>query len=192
MVIEEMTHRECQAMLARTSLARLACAVDQQPYIVPIHVDFADGSLYGYSTMGQKINWMRVNPLVCLEIEEFTGPKQWATLVVFGEYEELPDTPENGYARSVAERLFQRHPMWWEPASVPLAGHPRRNPILFRILINRMSGRQAKPDVPEPPYLTSGASIERRPHWLMHTLRRLFRRPMKISAALRNSPHHDW
>jgi uncharacterized protein len=134
MVIEEMTLHECQAVLTRARLARLGCAVDQQPYIVPIYVDFADGSLYGYSTMGQKINWMRVNPLVCLEIEEFTGHKQWATVVVFGQYEELPDTPANAYARSLAERLFQRHPMWWEPASVPLAGHARRSPILFRIL----------------------------------------------------------
>jgi hypothetical protein len=96
-------------------------------------------------------------------------------LVVFGQYEELPDTPGNAYARSVAEHLFQRHPVWWEPASVPLAGHPRRSPILFRILINRVSGRQAKPDPPEPPYISSGASIERQPHRVMHALRRLFR-----------------
>lgn len=176
MVIEEMTYGQCQAMLARASLARLSCAVDNQPYIVPIHVDFADGCLYGYSTIGQKINWMRVNPLVCLEIEEITGRRQWSTLVIFGQYEELPDTPENAYPRSLAERLFQRRPMWWEPASVPLAGHPRRSPILFRILINRMSGRQATPDPTDAPYIPSGSSNEAPPHGLVHALRRLVRR----------------
>lgn len=176
MVIEEMTHRECQTMLARASLARLACAVDQQPYIVPLHVYFADGFLYGYSTMGQKIDWMRVNPLVCVEMEEIAGRRQWATLVVFGQYEELPDTPENAYPRSLAERLFQRHPMWWKPASVPLVGHPLRSPILFRILINRMSGRQAKPDLPEAPYMPPSSSDETRPRGLVHALRRLVRR----------------
>ena len=108
MVIEEMTDGECKAMASRATLARLACAVDNQPYIVPIHVDFADGSLYGFSTMGQKINWMRVNPLVCLEIEEFTGRKQWSTLVIFGEYEELPDIPENAYPRTVAHMGYSR------------------------------------------------------------------------------------
>ena len=172
MIIEELTYLECHAMLQRADIARLACAVDNQPYIVPINVDFGDGCLYGYSTIGQKINWMRVNPLVCLEIEEFTGHKLWATLVVFGQYEELPDTPENAYARSLAERLFQRRPMWWEPATVPIVDHPPRNPILFRILVKRMSGRQAKPERQEAPYIpTSGSRHRSR---LLHALRRLF------------------
>lgn len=158
-------------MLQRAEIARLACAVDNQPYIVPINVDFADGSLFGYSTMGQKIDWMRANPLVCLEIEEFTGHKQWATLVVFGQYEELPDTPENAYARTLAERLFQRRPMWWEPASVPIVGHPPRDPILFRILVKRMSGRQAKPEAEEAPYIPPSGS--RRGGRLLQAFRRL-------------------
>jgi nitroimidazol reductase NimA-like FMN-containing flavoprotein (pyridoxamine 5'-phosphate oxidase superfamily) len=105
-------------------------------------VDFADGALYGYSPMGQKIDWMRVNPLVCLEIEEFDAQVGWATLLVFGQYEELPDIPEFAPARHLAERLFQRHPVWWEPASVPIAGQPRRRPVLFRILITRLTGRR--------------------------------------------------
>ena len=54
MIIEELTYFECQAMLQRAEIARLACAVDNQPYIVPINVDFGDGCLYGYSTMGRK------------------------------------------------------------------------------------------------------------------------------------------
>jgi uncharacterized protein len=176
MLIEEMKHHECSAMLARATVARLACAVDNQPYVVPIHIDFADGFVYSFSTMGQKIQWMRLNPLVCLEIEEFTSPKQWATLVVFGQYEELPDKPEYTYPRSMAERLFQRHPMWWEPASVPLAGHPHRSPILFRIVVARMSGRRAEPDVSDVREIPTSASNQRRPRWLERTLSRLLRR----------------
>lgn len=172
MVIEEMTYLECRKMVERARLARLACAVDNQPYIVPIHVDFADGSLYGFSAMGQKINWMRVNPLVCLEIEELTGNSQWATLIVFGRYEELPDTPENAYARSIAEGLFQRHPVWWEPAAVPLAGHPPRTRILFRILISRMSGRRAAPDPSDSP----STVVEKRESWLTHIVNRISRK----------------
>ena len=59
MLIQEMTDRECRAVLAGTNLARLACALDNQPYIVPIHVDFYDQFLYGYATLGLKIEWMR-------------------------------------------------------------------------------------------------------------------------------------
>ena len=92
MVIEELGDRECRAILARTHIARLACALNNQPYIVPVHVDFHDSYLYGYATLGQKIEWMRQNPLVCLEIDEMSTDHQWTTVVVSGRYEELPDS----------------------------------------------------------------------------------------------------
>ena len=92
MNIREMTEAECRAMLARRNVARLACARNNQPYIVPIHVDLEGDYLYGFAMPGQKIEWMRENPLVCLENEEFTNDRQWASVVVFGHYEELPNT----------------------------------------------------------------------------------------------------
>jgi len=143
MVIQEMTERECRALLIGRKLARLACAWNNQPYVVPIHVDFEGDYFYGYATLGQKIEWMRQNPLVCLEIDTIDSQVQWETIVVSGRYEELEPTPEYQEARRVAERLFQGHPMWWEPASVPLAAHPQRIPIVFRIHISRVTGRRA-------------------------------------------------
>jgi len=176
MVIEEMTDRECRAMLAGTNVARLACALDNQPYIVPVHVDFYDAFLYSSATLGQKVEWMRQNPLVCLEIGELSAHQQWATVVVFGQYEELPDIPQYKYARSVAERLFQRHPVWWEPAAVPLAGHPPRARILFRILISHMTGRRASPEAPEAPHRLGDAPDARRSRGVSHVLRRVLGR----------------
>ena len=143
MVIEEMTEQECRGMLARTDVARLACARNNQPYIAPIHVDLDGEFLYGYATLGQKIEWMRQNPLVCLEIDEIITHWQWASVIVFGRYEELPPTPEYEGPRAVAERLFEKHPVWWQPAAVPLVGHEQRPRIVFRIGIRRVTGRRA-------------------------------------------------
>lgn len=176
MVIEEMTEGECRAMLAGTYVARLACARNNQPYIVPIHVDLDDEFLYGYATLGQKIEWMRQNPLVCLEIDELITDEQWASVIVFGHYEELPPTPEYEGSRGVAERLFQRRPMWWEPASVPLAGHEQRTRIVFRIRIGRVTGRRAAPDTVKTEHVRGTASEARRPRWLAQALRRVVRR----------------
>jgi hypothetical protein len=148
MVIQEMTEGECRAMLARSHVVRLACARNNQPYIVPFHVYLDDEWLYGFATLGQKIEWMRHNPLVCLEIDELSTGGQWESLVVFGQYEELSQTPEFEGARDVAARLFQQHPMWWEPASIPLATHEPRTPVVFRIRIGRMTGRRAQRDGP--------------------------------------------
>ena len=143
MVIQEMTEQECRAVLIGRKLARLACARNNQPYVVPIHVDFEGDCFYGYATLGQKIEWMRQNPLVCLEIDIVDSRVQWETVIVSGRYEELLPTPEYEESRRVAQRLFQGHPMWWEPASVPLAAHPQRTPIVFRIHISRVTGRRA-------------------------------------------------
>ncbi|MBA2305601.1 MAG: pyridoxamine 5'-phosphate oxidase family protein [Acidobacteria bacterium] len=143
MVIQEMTEQECRTMLVRMDVARLACARNGQPYVVPIHV-YLDGTfLYGYATLGQKIEWMRQNPLVCVEIDERTSHGEWASAVVFGHYEELTRTPEHEGSRKVAERLFQKRPSWWEPASVPVLNQERRTPIVFRIRIGRVTGRRA-------------------------------------------------
>ena len=171
MVIEELTERECRAMLAGTSVAHLACASNNQPYIVPIHVDLEGDFLYGYATAGQKIEWMRENPLVCLEIDERLTHEQWASVLVFGRYEELPNIPEYEDSRSVAERLFQRHPMWWEPALVPVAGHEQRPPVVFRIRIDHVTGRRAEATIVNTVDVSGNASEARQPHWLAQVLR---------------------
>ena len=176
MVIQELTEQECRAMLARRYVARLACAHTNQPYIVPIHVDLEGEFLYGFATLGQKIEWMRENPLVCLEIDELTAGGQWVSVVVFGHYEELPNTPEYECSRSVAERLFQRHPVWWEPASIPLATHEQRTPIVFRVRIVRVTGRLAAPDTLKTAHVPGNAFEAKRPPWLARVLRRAVRR----------------
>ena len=180
MVIQEMTDQECRAALARTNLARLACARNNQPYIVPIHVDLEGDYLYGYSTLGQKIEWMRQNPLVCLESDELTTHGQWVTVVVFGYYEELPNTPEYAGSRGVAERLFQRHPVWWEPASVPLAGHEQRTRIVFRIRIGRLTGRRAAPAPANTAHGRRNAPEARPRRWLTRVLRRVVGRQPNV------------
>lgn len=173
MVIHEMTAQECRAMLARTNVARLACARNNQPYVVPIHVDLEGEFLYSYATLGQKIEWMRQNPLVCLEIEELITQRQWASVVAFGHFEELPDIPEFWDLRRVAERLFQRHPMWWQPASVPVTAHEQGTPIVFRIRIDHVTGRRTAADGPKTADAGGNASQARRPRWLAQVLRRV-------------------
>ena len=143
MLIETMTIDECFALLARNHTARLACARDNQPYIVPVQVHLEGDSFYGYATLGRKIEWMRANPLVCLEFEELTTSRQWASVVVLGAYDELPRTLDNEGARQVAQRLFQKHPMWWEPAALSPGGE-KRPAVVFRIHISSVTGRRTR------------------------------------------------
>jgi uncharacterized protein len=90
MNIREMSKEESLRVLAGAKLARLACAHENQPYVVPVYHE-ASGCLYGFTTPGQKIEWMRANPLVCVEVDEVAAYDQWVSVVVIGRYEELPE-----------------------------------------------------------------------------------------------------
>jgi nitroimidazol reductase NimA-like FMN-containing flavoprotein (pyridoxamine 5'-phosphate oxidase superfamily) len=58
---------------------------------------------------------MRANPHVCVEAEEIVSPEEWASVIVFGTYEELPDTPDYQDARAIAHDVLQTKGSWWEP-----------------------------------------------------------------------------
>jgi len=149
MLIHEMTLEECRAALARADFGRLACAREDQPYVVPIHFAYDGEHLYGLTTAGQKIDWMRSNPRVCLEIDERASHNRWLSIVVLGRYEELTETPAGERARARALELLQRREVWWQPASVARPGRAQRAPIFYRIQVLRMTGLRAEPDAAE-------------------------------------------
>ena len=86
MLIRDLTTSECHDVLRKVAIARLACARDNQPYVVPIHVYFDGDCLYSFATLGQKIAWMRENPRVCVQVDDVGDRFHWATVVVFGQY----------------------------------------------------------------------------------------------------------
>lgn len=149
MFIREMTEAECRHLLERVNFGRLACAQDNQPYVVPIYFAYDGGYVYGFSTPGQKIEWMRSNPLICLETEERMGRDQWMSVVVSGRYQELPDRPEFAADRVRAHEALQKHATWWEYTAIPAAEWQRKlapfTPIFYRIHITKITGHRATP-----------------------------------------------
>lgn len=150
MFIKELTTEECFGILAEKRVGRLACARENQPYVVPFHFVFDGGKyFYAISTLGQKIEWMRANSLVCVEIDDIKNQFEWSSLVVFGRFEELPDAAEFKTERNRAYELLSRYALWWEPAYVTGAHLPPATddkPIYFRIFIDKITGRRAFSD----------------------------------------------
>lgn len=148
MWIRELTRQASLEVLAHTHLGRLACVRGMQPYIVPINFTYHDHSLYSFSLAGQKIDWMRVNPLVCVEADQLRR-EYWATVVVSGRYEELTDTPGFHDERALALRLLQQRAMWWEHAgtkTMPASTQPAV-PIFYRIKLEQITGRCGATDL---------------------------------------------
>jgi uncharacterized protein len=172
MFIHEMTINECRTALEKAKVGRLACARDDQPYVVPINFAFDGNHLYGFTTLGQKVEWMRSNPLVCLELDEVISNDQWVSIVIFGRYEELPDTPDYQYARTHAHELLSRHAMWWEPAYISQQHRDQPHsltPIFYRVHIQKMTGHRATPENEQEAQFISTASEVKR-GWLSKLL----------------------
>ena len=74
MIIRELTGQASVDLLSRSRLGRLACTKGSQPYVVPLFFAYHDNYLYCSSTLGQKIEWMRENPLVAVEVDRHREP----------------------------------------------------------------------------------------------------------------------
>ena len=145
MQITEMTTVECSALLAHTSVGRLGCSFENQPYVVPINFAYDSGYLYVFSTFGQKVKWMRANPRVCVQSEQIQSESEWASVVVNGEYEELPE-PQYTDERKHAGSLLAKRSHWWLNALGERrirVGDISIEPLFFRIRIQSMSGLRA-------------------------------------------------
>jgi len=207
MVIHEMSHEECIQVLAGTRLARLGCARDNQPYVLPVYLTYdvlpgGEPCFYGFTTPGQKIEWMRANPMVCVEVDDVTAHDQWVSVIAFGRYEELPEPSGNNHeglrAHQVvqfgryegaagpnsddpqmrAHQVLKAQAMWWEPACTVGAARAHHDPaeplapLYYRVRLDRVTGHRATPD---RGLVVQSAATVRKEGWLSR-LGRLRRR----------------
>jgi hypothetical protein len=195
MVIQEMSRDQCLEVLAGARLARLACAKDGQPYIVPVYIaydrpDDGEPRLYGFTTSGQKVEWMRANPLVCVEVDDITASDHWVSVIITGRCEELPDTVGNegqwlrppevsqpirdegqdargrSDERLLAYNVLRAQAEWWQPGSTAHV-HPATSGRLafmyYRVSIDRITGHQA---IPDPQAVIPAAAPPEKEVWL--------------------------
>jgi len=137
-------------MLGRASIGRLGCCLNNQPYVVPIFFAYEPGYVYAFSTLGQKIKWMRENPEVCLEVDEIATDLQWASVIVNGRYRELVE-PQYNNERAHARTLLSKRYEWWQTAAAErqLRSGDNIDPLFFRICIDSITGLRAEHT--EPP-----------------------------------------
>jgi uncharacterized protein len=142
MAIKEMSETECREFLTRARTGHLACALDDQPYVVPISVVFEGDYLYSFSTVGQKIEWMRQNPKVCLQLDELPAQSRWISVIVTGLYQELR-VPQFETERAHARKLLDQKSRWWLTALAERdlkSSSALIDTVFFRIRIEALTG----------------------------------------------------
>ena len=139
MRIVEISQDECKDLLNRVSVGRLACSLEDQPYVVPMCFAYEPDHLYVFSTLGQKVKWMRQNPKVCMQADQVEDRSNWSSVILNGTFVELREASEKEHARARLAKFSD----WWQ---TPLAERRERindlsiEPIFFRVDIASMSG----------------------------------------------------
>ena len=132
-MIGTMSPEEIDETLRRQRIGRIACSVDDRPYVVPITYAYDGDFVYSISTVGRKIDVMRAQPRVCFEVEEIDGPSTWRCVVAEGVYEELRD---DSARRAALAQLGRRN---GQP--VPRVPDLSRQIVVFRLRLMEKSGR---------------------------------------------------
>ncbi len=145
-----MTDDQVNSILLSQAFGRLACADGNMPYIVPITYAYDGNYIYGQTNEGAKLDIMRKNPSVCFEVDRMTDMKNWKSVIVYGTFEEL----EGDAAEQARSKFFgslfplttrsKIHPFQHETVYEP-DDTTRIKKVMFRIKIEKITGRFAKP-----------------------------------------------
>ena len=142
----EMNHEQIQQLLARQILGRLGCHANGLTYIVPVSYAYEDGIVYCHTQEGQKLTMLRLNPRVCLQVDNTSDLANWQSVICWGVFEELKKDEDRLHALTVLNgrsfpmktsrkmRINSEWPFTTENVS-DVEG------VFFRILIDKVTGR---------------------------------------------------
>ena len=141
--IRVLTATECERLLARNTVGRIAFTFHDRVDIQPIHYVHEAGWLYGRTSEGAKLATLAHNQWMAFEVDEVRGTFDWASVVVHGSFHRIdPDGSPSEQAAAVhaVELLRAIVPETFE-ADDPVAFRS----VLFRIYVGTISGRVATP-----------------------------------------------
>jgi nitroimidazol reductase NimA-like FMN-containing flavoprotein (pyridoxamine 5'-phosphate oxidase superfamily) len=107
---------------------------------MPVHYAYEPPYIYVYTTEGKKSEILARNPRVCLQIEEVKDNRDWKSVIVQGEAEQLMD--ESDRTRAL-EAVLKVNPSLTPAVSIHwMDSWVRENiEVIYRIVPLEMSGR---------------------------------------------------
>ena len=158
--VEELSDREIDELLSRVGYGHLACSINDDPYVVPVHFAYQNGRIFVYTTEGKKSQIIGQNPRVCLQAEEVVNNQNWESVIVTGVAERITEPDEREAALSAITKV---NPTLTPAVSIHwLDNWIRENiEVVFRITPVRTTGRRAVPPLPEAPDVIPENDISR-------------------------------
>ena len=147
-MIKELEINKGKAMLGRNYIGHMSYIYMNNPYVVPItfYYDEEADNLISYAAEGQKIEAMRENPSVSLQVEEIDSLDKWKSVVAYGQFEELSGSTARyelhkfcqGVKKLFKEKEHKDLKFLCDFSSKATSEKP---PIVYRIHIEEMTAR---------------------------------------------------
>jgi nitroimidazol reductase NimA-like FMN-containing flavoprotein (pyridoxamine 5'-phosphate oxidase superfamily) len=146
-MIHKLTEPEIEEILKDNVYGHLGCNDGLNTYIFPINYLYDGTYITCHSQMGFKIEVMQKNSRVCLQVDEVKDDKNWKSVMVLGEYQELTDEQDlNNAMKAFSDRrLFLKIS---EPTLSPGSNEQEMDirlndnaSIIYRIVIDKKEGR---------------------------------------------------
>jgi uncharacterized protein len=135
MNIGKIGNTDALAILRDGTLGRLGCIAADWPYVVPVNYYFDGENIYIHTLPGKKLDALRANPRVCLQVDEIKDSYNWRSVIAYGTFEEVSseETREN-----VLTKLYSKLPHMTPVESRLVKG--MTGTIVFRIKVEEVTG----------------------------------------------------
>jgi len=140
-----LDNKEIDDLIRSQMVVRIGCHADGITYIIPISYAYEEPYFYCRVTKGQKLDMLRKNPEVCLQLDDTRNLSNWKSVICWGRFEELKADEDKQKAISLlstrvlpilSSETMHLSPEW------PFSGDPQNVPgILFRIKVDKRTGR---------------------------------------------------
>lgn len=149
----DLKSQECIAVLKNNYIGRLGYIAKGSPYIIPItyfYYDDSNNSIICYSGEGHKIEAMRKNHTVSLEVDEIKSANSWRSILVHGVFEEIQGIDArhllHEFAEGVKSIIYEKeHTLPHAISDFSSKMHQEKIPIVYRIKILEITGKRKEP-----------------------------------------------
>jgi len=147
--MKNLSNSESITLLKDNYIGHLSYIAQGSPFTIPItyYYDKISYAIISYSAEGHKMDSMRKNSEVALEVEEIESNNNWQSVLVHGTFEELHGSDAKYYlheftegVKSIITQKEHTHPEFISEFSSKSSS--KKIPVVYRIKIEEITGKR--------------------------------------------------
>ncbi len=143
--IEDLSQEQMTNLLESEQVAHLGCHNKDEVYVVPITYAIDDGYIYMHSKNGKKIDIMRKNPSICIQVDNIKDYCHWKSIIAHGRFEELSDLEAARAMHILIRKTLRKQNHKVSSLEFDYEALLEKS-IIFRMRIEKLTGRFEQTD----------------------------------------------